>query len=226
MLFDALGTLVELEPPWPRLIELLRGRHGIEADWDEAKRAVLAEMAYYKEHHDEGADEATLAELRTRCATVLADELPALAGLSSSEVTELLLESLRFNPYPDVPGVLADLRRLGLRLAIVSNWDCSLRDTLAELGLSGLVDEIVVSAEAGARKPAPAIFERALSALGVPAEASLFIGDSPETDIAGARSAGIDALLLDRNGLVADTEGVERIFTLADLPPLVAARLA
>ena len=205
---------------------MLRGRHGIEADWDQAKHAVLAEMAYYKQHHDEGADDASLAELRTRCAGVLADNLPALATLPPAEVTELLLDSLRFNPYPDVPGVLADLRRLGLKLAIVSNWDCSLPATLAELGLSGLVDEIVVSAEAGARKPAAAIFERALSGLGVEAEAALFIGDSPETDVAGAEAAGMRALLLDRNGLAADNEQAQRIFTLADLPPLVAARLA
>lgn len=225
-LFDALGTLVELEPPWPRLIETLRGRHGIDVDWDEAKRAVLAEMAYYKEHHDEGADRASLSELRTRCAGVLVGELPALAELPIADVTELLLESLRFAQYPDVPGVLADLRRLGLKLAIVSNWDCSLPETLADLGLTGLVDAVVVSAEVGARKPSPAIFEAALSRLGVEPAAALFVGDSPETDVAGARAAGIRPLLLDRNGLLADNENVERIFTLADLPSLVAARLA
>ena len=35
VLFDALGTLVELEPPWPRLIDLLRSRFGIEVEWDD-----------------------------------------------------------------------------------------------------------------------------------------------------------------------------------------------
>ena len=83
---------------------------------------------------------------------------------------------------------------------MVSNWDVSLRGVLGEIGLGGLVDDIVVSAEAGVAKPAPGIFELALRRLRCPARKALFVGDSPETDIAGAHGAGLRAVLVDRAG--------------------------
>ncbi|MEA2318427.1 MAG: hypothetical protein QOD44_2616, partial [Solirubrobacteraceae bacterium] len=49
-LLDALGTLVELERPWPHLVAELEAR-GVSITQDDARRAMLAEMAYYREHH-------------------------------------------------------------------------------------------------------------------------------------------------------------------------------
>lgn len=221
VLLDALGTLVQLELPWPLLIETLRGRHGIEVGWEDAKRAVIAEMTYYKQHHDEGRDDESLAELRSRCAGVLRDNLPQVKELPEQALVDALIECLRFAAYPDVPGALAELRQMGLRLAVVSNWDCSLPDTLAQLGLAGLVDAIVVSAEVGARKPEPLIFRAALERVGAQPASALMVGDSPETDVEGARAAGIRPLLLDRGGIAADNGRMDRIFTLTDLPPLI-----
>ncbi len=224
ILFDALGTLVELEPPWPRLIDALRGQHDVEVPWDDAKRAMIAEITYYKEHHDEGRDDDSLAGLRRRCAAVLRDELPQVASLTDEQLVKALLGSLRFAPYPDVPQTLAELRVAGVKLAVVSNWDRSLGETLGQIGLSGLLDTIVVSAEVGSRKPAPIIFETALDRLGVAAGDALFVGDSPETDIAGAIAAGIRPLLLDRRGSSTDRDPMERIFGLSELPDLLAGR--
>ena len=51
------------------------------------------------------------------------------------------------------------------------------------------------------------------------------MGDSPETDVAGAQAAGVRAVLVDRAGAAADIEGVERIFTLEGLDELVLAPL-
>ena len=115
---------------------------------------MLAEMSYYRAHHMEGHDEASLADLRMRCAAVLREHLPPAAGrLRVAELTEALLSSIRFRPYPDAAPALGRLRLLGIRSAVVSNWDVSLRGVLGEIGLGGLVDDIVVSAEAGAAKP-------------------------------------------------------------------------
>ena len=222
VLFDALGTLVELESPWP-LLQAALAPHGIEIDEPEAKRAMLAEMTYYRAHHMEGHDDSSLAELRARCAAVLREHLPPTAqGLSPDEMIEVLMRSIRFRPYPDAAPALGRLRLLGIRSAIVSNWDVSLRGTLGEIGLAGLVDDIVVSAEAGVAKPAPGIFELALRRLRSPAGQALFVGDSPETDVAGAHAAGLRAVLVDRAATAADQEGVERIFTLEHLDELLA----
>jgi putative hydrolase of the HAD superfamily len=222
VLFDALGTLLELEPPWPPLREALR-QHGIELSEQDARRAMVAEMTYYKAHHHEGTDPAALTSLRRRCAGVLREQLPQVAALPEDDLVEALLASLRFRPYPDAAPALGRLRLLGIRSAVVSNWDVSLRGVLAEVGLGGLVDQIVVSAEVGAKKPDPAIVETALRRLRCPAEKALLVGDSPETDVAGAQAAGVRAVLVDRAGTAAESEGVERIFTLEGLDQLLLA---
>jgi putative hydrolase of the HAD superfamily len=226
VLLDALGTLVELEPPWPILQRTLADRHGIEVSEDEAKEAMLAEMAYYRSHHQEGSNEASLAELRGRCAVVLRDQLPQAASLGVEEMTEALLDSLRFTPFPDAAPALAALRAAGFRLAVVSNWDCSLRSVLAELGLAGGVDAIVVSAEVGALKPDATIFQAALRELRREPHEGVFVGDSLETDVLGARVAGLRALLLDRAGSAetAAADDVERVFSLHEVVELVEVR--
>jgi putative hydrolase of the HAD superfamily len=223
VLFDALGTLVELEPPWPLLHQALLWRHGIEVPEQDAKQAMLAEMAYYKAHHHEGADPDSLSELRGRCAGVLRERLPQVADLSEADLVEALMASLRFTPYPDAAPALGRLRQLGLRTALVSNWDVSLRGVLAEVGLGGLLDDIVVSAEVGARKPDPSIVEAALRRLRCPARKALMVGDSPETDVAAAQAAGVRPVLLDRMGTAAETTDVERILTLEGLEELLLA---
>ena len=100
--------------------------------------------------------------------------------------------------YEDVFPVLEALRNLGLRLAIVSNWDTRLRKIAGGLGLVEKVDEIFISAEVGRRKPDPYIFERALEKIGVRPEEALHIGDLLEEDVVGAQRAGIGAFLMVR----------------------------
>jgi putative hydrolase of the HAD superfamily len=79
---------------------------------------------------------------------------------------------------------------------------------------------VVVSAEVGVQKPDPRIFGAALTALRRTAEESLFVGDSIEVDVAGARAAGLRAVLLDR-AVTPVGSASERIFSLADLVALV-----
>jgi putative hydrolase of the HAD superfamily len=189
VLLDALGTLVELDPPWPHLAEALE----IEAD-DRLIGAVRAEMRYYREHSHEGRDAASLAELRARCAEVLSRELGREVSV------ETMMGAIRFRAFDDAAPALAQLRALGLRLVCVSNWDVSLPEVLTRCGLEGALDAVVTSAEAGSRKPDPAIFQPALRLAGCSAAEALYVGDTPAEDVVGARAAGIPALLIDRGG--------------------------
>ena len=212
-LLDALGTLVELERPWPHLVAELRAR-GVSVSEDDARRAMLAEMAYYRQNHDDARDRAGLADLRRRCAGIVAAELGV--ALPVPDVEDAMLAAIRFRPYPEVPGVLRALRERGVRLVVVSNWDVSLHDVLERTGLRPLVDTVVISAELGVAKPDPAIFRAALDRLGADAKGALHVGDSVEHDVVGARAAGIDAVLVARNG-AAPPEGVRTIASLAEL---------
>jgi len=216
VLLDALGTLVRLPPPWPHLAAELAAR-GVDVRLEDAERALRREIAHYRAHHDEAGTRAGLARLRRACARVIEDELGT--GLEPTDVEAALVAALRFEPFPEVPGALAALRAAGARLVVVSNWDVSLHDVLAATGLRPLVDGVVTSAELGAAKPDPAIFARALALAGdVPAAAALHVGDTLVEDVAGARAAGIEAVLVVRDGGPAP-EGVRAI---ASLDALVA----
>jgi putative hydrolase of the HAD superfamily len=224
VLLDALGVLLELEPPWPLLRAQLAQR-GVAITEDEARAALRAEIAYYRAHHDEASDLQRLEELRDRCAAVLDAALPPPArGLP--DLRDALLASLRFRPYPEVASTLEALRDGGsTRLVVVSNWDVSLHGVLADTGLAPLLDGAVTSAECGAAKPDPAIFARALElAGGVGPAAALHAGDTPDADVAGARAAGIRPVLVARDGGVRPP-GVAVLDDLRGLPALVAAYL-
>jgi putative hydrolase of the HAD superfamily len=215
VLLDSLGTLVELESPVPRLRERL-GELGFDVDEERVARAFGAEVAYYVEHHVEGRDQSTLAALRNRCAAVLLDEL-AIPELPLADAREALLASIAFRAFPDAAPALRELRARGPRLVVASNWDCSLREVLATAGLLELVDDAVSSAEAGAAKPDPAVFRAALAAAGCEPDDAAHVGDSEENDVAGARAAGVRAVLVRRDGGRESASGAPVIASLAEL---------
>jgi putative hydrolase of the HAD superfamily len=212
---DALGTLVELQPPGPRLRALLDA-HGFEVSEERAGAAFAAEIAYYLEHNLEGSDRERLDDLRDRCAAAMMEALE-LPGLDHATAREAMLGSLEFVPFPEVLPALHALR--GHVLIVVSNWDCSLVDWLGPAGLLEHVEAVVTSAEVGVGKPGRAIFERALAIAGVEAGEAVHVGDSLENDVAGARAAGIRPVLVARDG--GAPAGVEAIRSLAELPALL-----
>lgn len=236
---DALGTLLDLRAPVPLLVMQLRAR-GVEVSERQAATALAAEIAYYRAHHDEAGDVASLALLRERCADVLRGAL-ARAGtdvgaLAPAALLDALLASLRFRAYPEVPAALRALREAGHRLVVVSNWDVSLHEALRATGLTPLVDGAISSAEAGSAKPDGRIFARALALGGggyaaggeqvvgeVRAGGLLHAGDSLECDVAGALAAGLRAVLVVRDGKPPRVpDGVGVIGSLAELAALAA----
>jgi HAD superfamily hydrolase (TIGR01549 family) len=178
VLLDALGTVIELR---------------IEAEGP-LSAAFPAEMAYYRDHAHEARDADSLADLRRRCAELLSRE----AGRPVS--VEEMMAAIRFDAYPDASPALERFGELGLRRVCVSNWDYALPEVLERCGLGDVFDAVVTSAVVGARKPDPRIFDAALEEAGCAPEEALHVGDTPAEDIAGARAAGIPALLLDRRG--------------------------
>jgi putative hydrolase of the HAD superfamily len=222
LLLDALGTLVRLDPPAPRLRAELAARFGLEIDEDVAAAALLAEIRFYRAHLDEGRDVASLHALRRMCAEVLRGALPAserLAAVGTEELTAALLAALRFTAFADARPAIAAARSRGLRVVVASNWDVSLHEVLGRLELLPLLDGVVTSAEVGARKPAPAVFHRALELAGASPTGAVHVGDSVEEDVAGARAAGVEPILLSRDGRPGPN-GVRRIASLDELKAL------
>jgi putative hydrolase of the HAD superfamily len=218
ILLDALGTLVRLEPPAPRLRDELRRRAGIEVDEETAQRGFEAEIAYYLQHHLEGRDRESLEDLRARCTAVMSEAM-GLDGLEPETARGAMLGSLEFTAYADVAPALRLLRERGLRLVVASNWDCSLPDWLELAGLGGLLDGAASSAVVGRAKPAPDVFLEALRLAGASPGEAVYVGDSIENDVEGARAAGVRPLLLVREGEA--PPGAAAIRSLAELPSLI-----
>jgi putative hydrolase of the HAD superfamily len=171
---DAYGTLLELRDPVSSLARAAPGfpREAIEV-------AFRAEVAHYVGHSVDARDEASLAELRAECTRVFNEKL------GSSLTPGEFMGALDFTWIDGAVDAVHRLRARGLSVAVVSNWDISLHERLAPLGVP-----VVTSAEVGARKPDPAVFRLSLERLGVAPERTLHVGDS-DADEEGARAAGI-----------------------------------
>lgn len=222
LLLDALGTLVELEPPVEPLRRELRQRCALELSAAEAGAGLRAEIAFYRAHHDDASDRERLGDLRRRAAEALRDALPPAARDTPPAVlTEALLAALRFRPFDEVPEVLGVARERGVRLVVVSNWDVSLHDVLEDTGLAPLLDGVVTSAEVGSAKPQGEIFARGLALAGVPASEAVHVGDSVEHDVAGALAAGIVPTLVVRDGAEPDAPVPSGVRTITTLRPLL-----
>jgi putative hydrolase of the HAD superfamily len=132
----------------------------------------------------------------------------------------------RIVAYDETLAVLGELRARGITLAICSNWDWDLEETIAAAGLTGAVDVVVSSAWVGARKPHQRMYHAVLDQVGVAAADSLFVGDTWTCDVEGPRAAGLVPLYLRRSHFGVDktapddhhTQPVQRA---ADLRPVL-----
>lgn len=175
LLLDLDGTLVDRDGALGRWAEARARAAGL----DPAEAAAAAALARRAGEPD-------------RVGAALSARWPALGGGLGRALRRELPEHVV--PAPAVAATLEGLRRLGLRLAVVTNGEGGAqRAKLARAGLEGLVDAVLVSGEVGVSKPAAALFERALAALGLRAGEALHLGDDPVRDVGGARRAGLVA---------------------------------
>ena len=159
--------------------------------------------------------------------------LGAASGVGPGDVEELAAElheamrDFRLAAYDEVPGVLAELRRRGVVVAVCSNWTWDLDLALDQCGLADAADVVVTSAQAGVRKPHPRIFSLTVERCGVEPADALFAGDTWYPDVEGALTAGLRPVHVWRSTEAGDTEppplpaGVHRVPDLSGLLDLV-----
>jgi len=100
-------------------------------------------------------------------------------------------------PDPEAAAALRALADLGIRAAVISNSNGSVRSILTELGLARHLEFVLDSAELGVEKPDPRIFRLALARAGVEPADAVYIGDLYSVDVLGARQVGMEGILLD-----------------------------
>jgi len=207
VLFDLGYTLIHFEPEQEVIIQEALRAAGVERSTAEIVAAIQGGWKDYYRDMATATFPAT-EEYDRQVQVALHRDLLARLGLDG-EVDpagyEAALESW-FNrpgvlqPYPEVAEVLDRLVAEGYRLGIVSNWSWNLRRRVAQVGLDGYMELIWGSAYAGCHKPHPGIFRQALEQMTLSPRQALYVGDSYEHDVAGARNADLDAVLVDRNG--------------------------
>jgi putative hydrolase of the HAD superfamily len=133
------------------------------------------------------------------------------------EITRGWEQHGNFELYDDVPDALAAIRSAGLRVGLVSNSARDVREFARHHGLD--VDAGISSFHHGRTKPHASIFRAVLDLLEVEPADAVMVGDQIADDIEGALALGMDAILLDREGVHADFE--PRIESLNELAPLL-----
>jgi len=103
-------------------------------------------------------------------------------------------------PDPHAERALRLARDRGLRAAVVSNSNGSVRSILESLGLARHLEFVIDSSEVGVEKPDPRIFGMALERAGLGPGDAVYVGDLYSVDVRGARAAGMRAVLLDPGG--------------------------
>jgi putative hydrolase of the HAD superfamily len=135
------------------------------------------------------------------------------AGLDNPFLTESCCKLFRvlsrehFQLFPDSLPVLEEMRQKGYQLGVISDAQKVFCFEEGEmLGLSPFLSRFIVSTHFGFRKPDPRLFTVACTLLNISPIEAVYIGNAPETDIGGAKGAGMKAILLDRNGENKNTE--------------------
>jgi putative hydrolase of the HAD superfamily len=130
--------------------------------------------------------------------------------------------------FDDVLPCLEWLSAVGVKIAVITNASGGYqRAKLANLGVAGFIDEVLIAGELGAKKPDPVIFHTACARLGHPPTEVVHVGDRLDVDAIGARDAGLTGVWLNRTGPVGGTlpTGVAMITSLDLLPELLVCDL-
>jgi 2-haloalkanoic acid dehalogenase type II len=206
--FDCYGTLID----WQGGL-----RNAFASLWPEADAARLLRLHHAVEPRVQERGELSYREVLARC-------LGAVAAIDGLEIPAgrrgALAESLReWPPFPEVPGTLGELRRRGLRLAILSNTDPDL--LAASIKAMGVpFDATVTASEAGSYKPAPGHWEHFFTETGADRDRHVHVGGSLFHDIEPAYEMGIKAIWINR---LDESSEVPRAAELPDLGALPEA---
>jgi 2-haloalkanoic acid dehalogenase type II len=203
VLFDFGGTLFrysDMRPHFEDVLRSLTSDHGIEASFDDVRRAYREAMGR------------TMAEYATRpfylhralFAEAHARFLASFGKAPRSGEGDRFYQGqtelgvAQAMPRPEAQDVLAALCERGLHLGIVSNIDDDQFEALwQKLGLGRFFAAITTSEGARSCKPHEAIFRLALEKAGSPPpDEVLFVGDSPVHDVAGANAIGMRSVLI------------------------------
>lgn len=211
--FDVGGTLIEPRPSVGHIYAEVAARHGFRGIDPGTLNQRFRDAWRHKVDFDYSQD-----SWFTLVRQTFGDRNRELPAEFFPAVYHRFTEPDVWHVFPDVIPTLDTLATHGIKLAIVSNWDTRLRPLLTNLRLHSFFDAILISCEAKFAKPSPVIFELLERRLALPLHRMLHVGDHPEEDVAGARSAGLQARLIQRDATPVPGESLA---SLIEIPALL-----
>ena len=221
VLFDAVGTLIEPDPPVAEAYQAAGRRYGSHLSCEEILRRFRAAFAR-QERLDEmelfGRTDAS--RERRRWQTIVGEVFDDVAD--STRLFDDLWRHFAMSDHWRLCAGAADcwrqLAQRGLKLGIASNFDARLEQICRGLKPLSECRWLFVSSRLGVRKPNPAFFDAIAKRLNTSPERILLAGDDLSNDYFAAQAAGWQSVLIDPSG----RHAVERrISTLAELPSLL-----
>ncbi|RPH60537.1 MAG: HAD family hydrolase [Chloroflexi bacterium] len=148
------------------------------------------------------------------------------AGTLGPQISEYMEEFYRPDDImlPDTHATLSALRESGYILAVVSNRDEPFGEYLEKMGIGKYFHFSLAAGEVESWKPDRGIFEHALRRAGVEAREAIYVGDNYFADIVGARSAGLNPVLIDIQG-VFEEPGCPVIQSHEQILPILERRI-
>ncbi len=227
VLFDFFGTLVSYsasrtDQGYAASHELAR-RFGAQLSYPDFLDAWDQISARFDAQADEDGIEFSMLQLASDFLTSVLGRVPSVDE-SEAFVDTYVGEWNQGVRYLDgVTGLLDELRR-DYRLAVVTNTHLAslVPGHLRAMGVADRFDAVITSVEVGWRKPHPAIYAVTLTRLGIPAGAAAFVGDTFAADYDGPEQAGMQAFLIDPDGLD-PVPKARRLSSVLDLPRALEA---
>lgn len=226
MLFDFHGTLAQVEDPitWVRAAAADRG-----VEMDTARATVLADRLITAGRAGGPVPVRVpphLIEVWAERDLYAHAHRAAYTGLAATVTTDIdglpealyerLLRPDGWLPYADALVTLRSLKAAGIAIAVVSNIGFDIRPLAEAFGMTGLIDEYLLSFEVGRLKPDPAIFHKACAVLAVDPDRTLMVGDTPAD--AAAVNVGCAAYLVPAAG-PGRMNGLDAVRVLAGVNP-------
>ena len=203
--FDLYHTLICYDPPQEESLARVLNDFGIEVAPEVLRRPIVAADEFiYQEHSRLSISKRSDEEKKSLFAQYQAMVLKE-AGIEPTDelIGNILskMQQIKFSRvlFDDVLPVLTELKGKGLILGLISNVDSDITPLLDKLGLSQLLQVVVTSQDTGYMKPQPEIFKEAAKQAGVQVSEAMYIGDQYQIDVLGAKGAGMQGVLLDRN---------------------------
>lgn len=202
--FDAVGTVVQPVPSAAEMYFRVARRHGSQLPADEISRRFRVMFRETERGRSGQTGENRLATSeaneRERWRTIVSaviDDVPD-PQICFEELFDHFARPESWQCFPDVPATFERLRRMGLRLALASNFDGRLHRVCDGHPPLRSVACRVISAEVGFRKPSLRFYEALRKATGCRPEELLMVGDDRQNDWVGAREAGLAAVIVNR----------------------------